>query len=95
MAPWGGPNSVLEIGTKGVQKAVGLERLANYYQIDRQNVIAFGDEHNDNEMIAYAGQGVAMSNATDKLKAIADDVTTLNNDQDGMADYLAKTLKLA
>ena len=95
VAPWGGPNSVLEIGTKGVQKAVGLERLDNYYKIDRQNVIAFGDEHNDNEMIAYAGQGVAMSNATDKLKAIADDVTTLNNDQDGMADYLAKTLKLA
>lgn len=95
VAPWGGPNSVLEIGAKGVQKAVGVERLANYYHIDRQNVIAFGDEHNDNEMIEYAGTGVAMRNATDQLKAIADDVTDLNNDQDGMADYLSKALKLA
>lgn len=95
VAPWGGPNSVLEIGAKGVQKAVGVERLANYYHIDRQNVIAFGDEHNDKEMIEYAGRGVAMSNATDQLKAIADDVTSRNNDQDGMAEYLSKTLKLA
>ncbi|MCH5461451.1 HAD family phosphatase [Lactobacillus sp. LC28-10] len=95
VAPWGGPNSVLEIGAKGVQKAVGVERLANYYHIDRQNVIAFGDEHNDMEMIDYAGQGVAMNNATNQLKAIADDVTELNNDQDGMAKYLSKALKLA
>lgn len=36
-----------------------------------------------------------MSNATDQLKAIADDVTQLNNDQDGMAEYLSKALKLA
>ncbi|GAW99660.1 Cof-type HAD-IIB family hydrolase [Secundilactobacillus mixtipabuli] len=95
VAPWGGPNSVLEVCAKGVQKAVGVERLANYYHIDQQNVIAFGDEHNDKEMIEYAGRGVAMSNATDQLKAIADDVTQLNNDQDGMAEYLSKALKLA
>ncbi|WP_203648534.1 Cof-type HAD-IIB family hydrolase [Secundilactobacillus yichangensis] len=95
VAPWGGPNSVLEIGAKGVQKAVGVERLANYYHIDRKNVIAFGDEHNDKEMIEYAGRGVAMNNATDQLKAIADDVTSCNNDQDGMAEYLSKALKLA
>lgn len=95
VAPWGGPNSVLEIGAKGVQKAVGVERLANYYHIDRQNVIAFGDEHNDKEMIEFAGRGVAMNNATDQLKALADDVTKYNNDQDGMAEYLSKALKLA
>lgn len=95
VAPWGGPNSVLEIGAKGVQKAVGVERLAHYYHIDRQNVIAFGDEHNDKEMIEFAGRGVAMNNATDQLKALADDVTEHNNDQDGMAEYLSKALKLA
>lgn len=95
VAPWGGPNSVLEIGTKGVQKAVGVERLADYYHIKRADVIAFGDEHNDDEMIDYAGLGVAMKNATPKLKSLADDVTTLTNDQDGMADYLAHALKLA
>ncbi|WP_173021174.1 Cof-type HAD-IIB family hydrolase [Secundilactobacillus folii] len=95
VAPWGGPNSVLEVGAKGVQKAVGLKRLASFYHVERQNVIAFGDEHNDNEMIAYAGQGVAMQNATVHLKAIADDVTRLDNDHDGLADYLSRTLKLA
>lgn len=72
-----------------------MERLAHYYHIKRADVIAFGDEHNDDEMIDYAGLGVAMKNATPKLKSLADDVTTLTNDQDGMADYLAHALKLA
>lgn len=95
VSPWGGPNSVLEICAKGIQKAVGVERLAHYYGISRDNIIAFGDEHNDDEMITYAGVGVAMKNATDHLKSLADDVTPLTNEEDGLADYLGRALKLA
>jgi Cof subfamily protein (haloacid dehalogenase superfamily) len=92
---WGGPNDVLEIVAKGIQKARGVEYLAKTYHIDRQNIIAFGDEDNDAEMIAYAGQGVAMQNAIPSIKDVANDVTPLDNDQDGLAIYLSEYLKLA
>lgn len=95
VAPWGGPNSVLEIGAKGIQKATGVEKLAAFYHIKRQDIMAFGDEHNDAEMLEYAGTGVAMQNATPQIKALADDVTSASNDQDGLADYLDQALKLA
>ncbi|MFC6275005.1 Cof-type HAD-IIB family hydrolase [Levilactobacillus tangyuanensis] len=94
-APWGGPNSVVELGVKGIQKATGVEFLAHHYHVDRQNIIAFGDEHNDSAMIDYAGWGVAMQNATAPIKSLANDITQLNNDQDGLATYLEDYLKLA
>lgn len=55
---------------------------------------AHGDEHNDEEMLSYAGWGVAMNNATDKIKSVANDVTEKTNDQDGLADYLENYLDL-
>lgn len=39
-------------------------------------------------MLSYAGRGVAMKNAVDDIKQIADDVTPLDNDHDGLAKYL-------
>lgn len=94
-APWGGPNSVVELGVKGVQKATGVEALAHHYHIQRQNIIAFGDEHNDSAMIDYAGWGVAMQNATAPIKRLANDVTELDNNHDGLAHYLQNYLQLA
>ncbi|MFD1455484.1 Cof-type HAD-IIB family hydrolase [Levilactobacillus lanxiensis] len=94
-APWGGPNAVVELGVKGVQKATGVDFLAHQYHVDRKNIIAFGDEHNDTAMIDYAGWGVAMQNATPAIKGLAQDVTSLDNDHDGLATYLQDYLKLA
>lgn len=94
-APWGGPHSVVELGAKGVQKATGVEALAEHYQVKRQNIIAFGDEHNDSAMLDYAGWGVAMQNATPAIKGIANDVTPLDNQHDGLANYLQDYLELA
>lgn len=94
-APWGGPNSVVELGVKGVQKATGVEVLADHYHVARKNIVAFGDEHNDAAMLDYAGWGVAMQNATPTIKGIANDVTPLDNDHDGLATYLQDYLKLA
>lgn len=91
---WGGPWPVLEVAHKGVEKATGLEFLAQTYQIDRENILAFGDEGNDQSMIAYAGWGVAMANGIDDLKAIAQDVTSVDNDHDGLAHYLQDYLSL-
>ncbi|WP_047999649.1 Cof-type HAD-IIB family hydrolase [Lactiplantibacillus herbarum] len=92
---WGGPNAILEITSKGVHKAKGVAYLANYFQIPRRNIIAFGDEHNDLEMLQYAGLGVAMANGTAPIKTMADDVTAYNNDQNGVARYLNDYFALA
>lgn len=91
---WGGPTAILEIVSKGIQKAKGVQEIANYLSIDQKDVIAFGDEHNDLELLDYAGWGVAMANGTDQLKGIANDVTHLSNQEDGLAVYLEKLLKL-
>lgn len=91
---WGGPTAILEIVSKGIQKAKGVQEIANYLSIDQKDVIAFGDEHNDLELLDYAGWGVAMANGTDQLKGIANDVTPLSNQEDGLAVYLEKLLKL-
>lgn len=91
---WGGPTAILEIVSKGIQKAKGVQEIANYLSIDQKDVIAFGDEHNDLELLDYAGWGVAMANGTDQLKGIANDVTPLSNQEDGLAVYLENLLKL-
>lgn len=88
---WGAPWNIIEIVRKGINKAVGLKQLANYYNIPREQIIAFGDEDNDLEMIEYAGVGVAMGNAIDDLKNLANQVT-LTNEQDGIGIFLADYL---
>lgn len=92
---WGGPNPILELSPKNVNKAHGVKYLADIFKIDRQNIIAFGDEHNDAEMIDYAGWGVVMKNGTEQLKALANDITPLDNQHDGLAYYLEEYLQLA
>ena len=85
---WGGPYSIMELIRRGTHKEAGLRHLVNEYQLSPDQIIAFGDEHNDAEMLSYAGRGVAMKNAVDDIKQIADDVTPLDNDHDGLAKYL-------
>lgn len=84
---WGTPWNMIEIVKAGLNKAVGLDQIAKYYDIPRERIIAFGDEENDLEMIDYAGYGVAMGNAIDELKNISKDVTK-TNEEDGVAYYL-------
>ena len=91
---WGGDMPCLEIVTYGIDKSTGIQHLSRYYGIPTEDVLAFGDEDNDLEMIEFAGLGVAMNNAIDSLKAIADDITPLPHDQDGLAHYLINYFKL-
>ncbi|KMK74762.1 Cof-type HAD-IIB family hydrolase [Alkalihalobacillus pseudalcaliphilus] len=90
---WGAPWNVLELVKTGVNKAVGLKKVADYYQIPAERIIAFGDEDNDFEMIEYAGKGIAMHNAIPELKSLANDIT-LSNEKDGIAVYLEENLSL-
>lgn len=55
-------------------KGVGIEKILEYYQLDRSHALAFGDGNNDLEMLQAVGWGVAMGNASEALKAIADEV---------------------
>ncbi|WP_010093630.1 Cof-type HAD-IIB family hydrolase [Ornithinibacillus scapharcae] len=90
---WGAPWNVIEIVKKGINKAVGLKKIAHYYQIPEDRIIAFGDEDNDLEMIDYAGVGVAMGNAIDPLKSIAKHVT-VTNQESGIGVFLEEYLNL-
>lgn len=92
---WGGPTPILEIVSKGIQKAKGVEQVSNFLGIKRKDIIAFGDEHNDEEMLEYVGWGVAMKNGVEKTKAVANDITTETNDEDGLAKYLENYLDIA
>lgn len=91
-SPWG---HVIEVFPSGLSKAAGLAHVSKWLDIPKERIIAFGDEHNDLEMIDYAGVGIAMSNGIDELKSIADDITTYSNNEDGIADMLMKRLDLA
>ncbi len=54
--------------------------LAESYGINRDEIIAIGDNRNDQSMIEYAGLGVAVDNASEDTKSIADIVTVSNED---------------
>jgi Cof subfamily protein (haloacid dehalogenase superfamily) len=72
-----------ELAVKGVHKAIAIEDLLNHLNIDTKNTIAIGDGLNDIEMFEYCNIGIAMGNAKDKLKEIADYVTD-DVDKDGL-----------
>jgi hypothetical protein len=81
----------VELGPVGVDKGSGLAWLCGHLGIDAADVVAFGDEYNDHEMLQWAGLGVAMGNAPDATKACADEVT-LTNAEDGVAVVVERLL---
>lgn len=69
---FGGGFGYLDVVQPGVSKATGIRALMDAFGIDASEVMAFGDAGNDAEMLRLAGVGVAMGNASDGLKSIAD-----------------------
>lgn len=64
-----------EITVKNINKSLGMQKYMEQLHMDVADTIAFGDGPNDLDMIAYAGVGVAMGNAREELKKMADFVT--------------------
>lgn len=64
-----------DVNPKGVSKATGIRRICDRMEISMTQVIAFGDDRNDLEMIAEAGIGVAMGNGIQPVQAAAKYVT--------------------
>ena len=81
---------LLEWSPKNVHKATGLAKLIEHLGIDRSQVMACGDEANDLSMIEWAGLGVAMQNAVPEVKAVANVVTPMTNDEEAVAWAIEK-----
>ena len=81
-----------EITCSGINKALGMQKYIVHAGIARQDTIAFGDGPNDFDMLEYAAVGVAMGNAVQALRDIADYVTK-KIDEDGVA-YAMRELGL-
>ncbi|MCM3667444.1 Cof-type HAD-IIB family hydrolase [Mesobacillus maritimus] len=90
---WAAPWHVIEIVKYGLNKAVGLKKAADYFNIPSERIIAFGDEDNDLDMLEFAGKGIAMGNGIAAVKNIANDIT-LSNEEDGVGAYLNDALNL-
>ena len=82
-AVWSSPNSI-EITHPEAQKGTALEVLCSILNIPLENTMALGDSGNDESMLKKAGLGIAMGNAPDFIKAVADAVTE-SNANDGAA----------
>jgi hydroxymethylpyrimidine pyrophosphatase-like HAD family hydrolase len=80
----------IEILPPETNKGTALARVAEAMSIDSGEVLAIGDSMNDEDMIRWAGTGVAMINGDDRIKSIADLVTDHSNDDDGVAEIIDK-----
>jgi len=83
---------LVEVLTKGVNKAFGLEKLAQKLNIEPSEIAAIGDAANDVEMLEYAGLAIAMGNASEEVKAIADIVTD-TNENNGVIKAIDKLIQ--
>lgn len=76
-----------QITRRDATKANAIGYIAELHGFDRRDVIAFGDDHNDVEMLQACGIGVAVADAIDEAKAAADDVCD-TSDHDGVAKWI-------
>ncbi len=75
---------LLDIMPKGCSKKTGIEVLETHLGIDRRDIVAFGDQYNDLEMLQYAGVAIGMGNAVSEVKEAVHHVT-LDHDSGGIA----------
>jgi len=84
----------LEIAHRSISKKTAINTLLSeqFPELQMKNVLAFGDNFNDIDMLKSVGKGVAVENAIEEVLAIADTVTS-KNIEDGVANYLETNLK--
>lgn len=83
-------NRYLEFNAPGVNKGSGLLDLARRLDVAPEETIAIGDNSNDVSMIAAAGLGCSVANATDEAKAAADYVCQADNNAGAVAEVIEK-----
>lgn len=75
-------------------KGTALQDLSDYYQLQPENLVAFGDNNNDLEMIKLAGTGVAMKNGIQQIKDHSKLITKDDNDHDGVLNTIQELFQL-
>lgn len=84
----------IETVKKGCTKYNAISKLATYLNISNENIIAFGDGLNDIDMIKNCGVGVALINALPQVKENANFVTTYDNNNEGVVEFLKEYLNV-
>ena len=82
-----GSDNAFEMYSPTISKAVGIQKVLDYFGLSKEDSYAFGDGVNDIEMIEYCGTGVAMGNAVESLKEVAD-IVCLPILEDGLEKIL-------
>ena len=82
--------TMMEFVHAQANKGAALRKYCAANNIELQEVAAFGDMYNDNELLETAGLGVCMINGADITKSYADDISDKTNNEDGCADYIEK-----
>jgi Cof subfamily protein (haloacid dehalogenase superfamily) len=88
--------SILDLLPPGCSKGAALDCLARIRGLEREQIMAIGDNLNDLEMLDYAGSGVVMGNASAEIRAIAERrgwQVTASNDEDGVALAIEQVLR--
>lgn len=81
----------LDVATPETSKGNAVKFLCEYLNIDLKDCVCIGDSLNDISMLKVAGTAIAMENATDDVKAVADHITSSNNN-DGVAKFIEEYL---
>lgn len=90
--PQGDDRAFIEVAHRDCGKDYPLRYLCRKLGIDRGEVIAFGDNYNDREMLEFAGLGVVMGNAHEDLKEDRFLIAP-SNDEDGVAQVLERLME--
>jgi len=82
----------IEVTSKKATKANALKELCGILDIEKENIVVFGDSNNDMDMIEFAGIGVAMANGEEEIKKNAD-IIAESCDDNGVAKILERILE--
>jgi hypothetical protein len=82
--------ALLDLVNQQVSKGAGVAAVAENLEVERDEVLAIGDNFNDLEMLRFAGTGIVMGNADPALRDLPDIHCTASNDDDGVARAIEK-----
>jgi Cof subfamily protein (haloacid dehalogenase superfamily) len=80
----------LEFYHRHANKGIALAAVAAHYGVEQSLTLAFGDNYNDASMLEWAGCGVAVANAQAEVKAVADWVSPLTNNESAVSDAIQR-----
>jgi len=84
--------SLCQIMPAQTSKYNSIQKISRKLNLENWKILAFGDDYNDLEMLEKADIGVAMGNAEEQIKAVADFVT-LSNEEDVVAVFLSSYIE--